>query len=379
MATGENSNREAGGRMPIRFLHKSIYTRVISFTAVIVLVLYFLPFETVTAATENNTDKAVIALIGDMPYNARQRQQFLNVIEEINAAELAFVIHVGDYWFDGLAWNKNSKGLPPCSDEVFADRLEMAKSFKHPFVITPGDNDWTDCYRAKPRAYDPLERLAKLRNMFFQGDESLGQRMMKLKRQSKQEKYAKYAENVRWVYADVMFVTLHMVGSNNNLGRTAEMDAEYQKRNEANLDWLDEAFSEANSNDNKAIMIIAQANPQFENRWTPTQKRRYLLGGLGIKPASEQRETGFDGFLDALEEHVIDFGKPVVYVHGDTHTFRIDKPLIATTSRRMLENFTRVETYGFPDTHWLRVSIDHQDPNIFQFRQEIVEKNLVEH
>jgi hypothetical protein len=363
----------------MRLIYKSSYPAVICFTVVILLVLCVSTLKTVSAATDKNADKAVFALIGDMPYNARQRQQFLNVIEETNAADLAFVIHAGDYWFDGLAWNKNSKGLPPCSDEVFADRLEMANSFKHPFVITPGDNDWTDCHRAKPRAYDPLERLAKLRNMFFQGDESLGQRTMKLTRHSKQKKYAKYAENVRWVYADVMFVTLHMVGSNNNLGRTAEMDTEYEKRNEANLNWLDEAFSEANRNGNKAIMIIAQANPQFETRWTSTQKRRYLLGGLGVKPTNEQRETGFDDFLNALEEQVIDFGKPVVYVHGDTHTFRIDKPLIATTSRRMIENFTRVETYGFPDTHWLRVSIDHQDPNIFQFRQEIVEKNLVEH
>jgi predicted phosphodiesterase len=346
---------------------------------IICFALSFLFFNTSRAETTGQSNKTEFAIIGDMPYNARQRQQFLNVIQEMNSAELAFVVHAGDYWFDGLAWNEHSKGLPPCSDEVFADRLKMAESLKHSFIITPGDNDWTDCHRAKPRSYDPLERLSKLRKMFFQGDTSLGQRTMKLRRQSKQGKYAKYVENVRWVYADVMFVTLHMVGSNNNLGRTAEMDAEYQKRNEANLDWLDEAFSEAKRNDNKAIMIIAQANPQFENRWTSTQKRRYLLGGLGIKPANEQRETGFDGFLGALEEYVIDFGKPVVYVHGDTHTFRIDKPLIATTSRRMIENFTRVETYGFPDTHWLRVSIDHQDPNIFQFRQEIVEKNLVEH
>jgi hypothetical protein len=36
-----------------------------------------------------------------------------------------------------------------------------------PFVFVPGDNDWTDCHR-RAGAYDPLERLARLR-VFFAG------------------------------------------------------------------------------------------------------------------------------------------------------------------------------------------------------------------
>ena len=319
------------------------------------------------------------AFIGDMPYNAKQKKQFMNLMQEIDAANLGFVVHAGDYWFDGIAWKESTKGLPPCGDETMQDRLNMAKKSKHPFIITPGDNDWTDCYRAKPHAYDPLERLAKLRSMFFQGDKSLGQHKIKLTRQSENKKYSMYRENARWTYGNVLFVTLNMVGSNNNLGRSPEMDAEYKARNEANLAWMDEAFAIAKRDGLRAVMLIAQANPQFETRWTPKLKKRYLLGGLGIKPSKENRTTGFSDFLSALEEHVIDFGKPVVYAHGDTHTFRIDKPLVDSINHRMIENFTRVETFGFPDTHWIRVIIDPDDPNVFQFRQEIVNKNRVEH
>ena len=62
-------------------------------------------------------------------------------------------------------------------------------------------------------------------------------------------------------------------------------------------------------------------------------------------------------------------------------------PLKSTTSGRSdtflacycaeVENFTRVETFGNPDVHWVRATIDDQDRNVFSFRQQIVEKNII--
>jgi len=174
-------------------------------------------------------------------------------------------------------------------------------------------------------------------------------------------------------------MTLHMIGSNNNLGRTPVMDAEYQERNAANLAWLVETFKQAKDNDSKAIMIISQANPFFEDTWSEKLRSRYLLKGLGLHSSKEERKTGFDDFLKVLEEQAMAFDKPVVYVHGDTHTFRIDKPLVRTPKgSRFISNVTRVETFGFPNTHWIRVTIDPADPNVFVFRQEIVQANVVE-
>ena len=314
-----------------------------------------------------------------MPYNARQRKQYLNVMKEIDADDLAFVVHAGDFAFDGIAWKESSKGLPPCADETFRDRLALAQSSRHPFIFTPGDNDWSDCHRAKPKAYDPVERLTVLRKMFFQGERSLGQRSLELVRQSKEVQFRKFRENVRWTAGNVLFVTLHMVGGNNNLGRTKEMDEEYTERNEANLTWMIESFELASLNKNRAIMIFSQANPRFETSWTARKQKRYILDGLAMKPPKERRETGFDDFMLELEDLTVEFGKPVVYAHGDTHTYRIDKPLISSTSRRFIENFTRVETFGYPDTHWIKVIIDPDDPNVFRFKQQIVEENKVMH
>jgi hypothetical protein len=323
--------------------------------------------------------KFQFALLGDVPYDARHEKEFANVLNDINSRDLAFVVHDGDFWWDGAAWTEKAGGFPPCSDETFEDRLRLAQSVRHPFIFVPGDNEWVDCHRAKPRTYDPLERLTKLRQMFFRGDQSLGQRTMRLTRQSQDARYTKFRENVWWIYGDVLFVTLHLTGSNNNLGRSREMDAEYLERNTANLTWMREAFELAAQKRVKALMIIAQANPRFENSWPDYAQQRYMLAGLGIKSPEKRRTTGFDEFLTALEKETIAFGKPVVYVHGDTHIFRIDKPLYGSTSRRFIENFTRVETIGYPDTHWVRGVVDPQDPNVFSFSQEIVKANLVNH
>jgi hypothetical protein len=59
---------------------------------------------------------------------------------------------------------------------------------------------------------------------------------------SEDPRYTKFRENVRWTYGGVLFTTLHVIGSNNNLGRTPVMDAEYAERTAANLAWMREAF-----------------------------------------------------------------------------------------------------------------------------------------
>ena len=74
------------------------------------------------------------------------------------------------------------------------------------------------------------------------------------------------------------------------------------------------------------------------------------------------------------------YDKPIVFVHGDSHFFRIDKPLPVRAQGSpvlpSLENFTRVETFGSPNHHWVEATIDRADPNVFKFRQRIVSANI---
>jgi hypothetical protein len=152
---------------------------------------------------------------------------------------------------------------------------------------------------------------------------------------------------------------LHVVGSNNNLGRTASADVEYAARNAATNDWLRGTFARAREEQHRAVMLIIQANPGFE------------------LPAAQR--TGFNEFLAALEAETLAFAGPVVLVHGDSHYFRIDKPLLGTRSRRRIENFTRVETFGENDNHWLHVTVEPTSPNVFVFDQRLVAANFVQH
>jgi len=287
------------------------------------------------------------ALIGDQQYTPVQERLFENTIDAMNKEKLAFVVHDGDI----VGSNKL------CDDATFAKRLATFGRSAHPFVLTPGDNDWTDCGKESMGGFDPMERLTKLRQVFLPAPgRTLGKRPMKVVSQAEIPAFATYVENLMWAQGEVLFATVHIVGSNNN---ATKLPAEFKARNVANLFWLRAAFAMAKKQGFRGVMVIMQANPHFEDR---------------------KRKAG-DGFTDSLrvlERETIRFRGQVVLVHGDSHYFRIDKPMVPAQSNpegSRVENFTRVETFGPPDVHWLRATADPADPMVFRFEQRIVEAN----
>jgi hypothetical protein len=248
---------------------------------------------------------------------------------------------------------------------------------RHPFILTPGDNDWTDCWPLKARKVDPLELLGKIRTMFFPQGKSLGQRPLAVKNQSADPRFPKFRENLRWSIGGVTFVTLHIVGSKDNFGRTPEMDAEHLERKAANIAWMKQTFVEARASNSRGLVILTQANPGFENFWPPNAKTRYFLPFIPRGGTLPSPTTPYGDYIETLGEELETFDKPVAYLHGDTHLFRIDKPLYSKKTKRPFENFTRVETFGWPDTHWVRITVDPGDRQLFRFKAEIVPENVV--
>ena len=115
------------------------------------------------------------ALIGDMPYTKVQEREYQRVLVALNAADLAFVAHIGDFQFDARPYNQNPAiASMPCVDDNYKAILYSFQSIRHPFVLTPGDNDWTDCWPLQAQKVDPLELLAKVRTMFFPEDAASG-------------------------------------------------------------------------------------------------------------------------------------------------------------------------------------------------------------
>jgi hypothetical protein len=78
--------------------------------------------------------------------------------------------------------------------------------------------------------------------------------------------------------------------------------------------------------------------------------------------------------VNALTSEALAFRGQVALVHGDSHYFKIDKP-INGPSGGVLANFIRVETFGARNTHWVSATINPGNPNLFEFEPRLVAAN----
>ncbi len=318
----------------------------------------------VPAATpqEKGSSRFEFALIGDMPYGAGDDVKLDRIIEEVNKdPKMAWVLHAGDI--------KN--GSSDTSDALVTARFNQYQKFKPAFIYTPGDNEWTDAHRT---GRYPLERLTFLRSVFYPTPGmSTGGDPMKVRTQAHDAGWSEFVENQMWIRSGVVFSMIHVVGSHNDLDPWTGFDstdsvaspradrlAEYNRRLAAVLAWIDETFAVAAAKDAKGVLFCMQANPGFEAASTSSDRR------------------GFNEIVAKFAAKTIAFGKPVVVAHGDSHYFRIDKPLRvpgADTLLHRLENLTRVESFGEEDVHWMHVTVDPDSRGVFSFEPVIVEAN----
>ncbi len=278
---------------------------------------------------------------------------FLRLRDTINQdRRIKFTIHLGDFKTDRY----------PCSDAVFARWKKLCAGFLAPLVYVVGDNEWTDCHKRASGEYDPQERLEKLRSLFHAEPHALGIRGNTIKFTSQADTtdeadFRQFRENFRWVYDSVMFVALNVQGSNNNYpgtdthGRRTGNMAEFKLRNRACITFLKKCFSIAQEGGLKGIVIAIQGSPpQFER-------------------FPRERGEGFSAFIATLREQTEKFRRPVLLLNGDSHYFRVDRPL---RGRRTLHNFTRVECFGLDNDHWVRITVNPAAPGLFTVQAEAV-------
>lgn len=325
-------------------------------------------------------DSYAIGLWGDLPYSDTQAQFGVpNLIADMNKHDLAFTIHDGDL----KAGNGTAGSATPttCSDALYIQALGFFNALKAPAALTPGDNDWTDCDRPSNGGFSSRERLDHERQVFFNTPFSLGKRRMRQEVQTTPLCLGATGsnfcvENRRWTFGGVTYVTLNVQGSCNNLCDTAPDPTEWAARNQANIAWLRESFHLATLRRSSAMMIVTRADPG----WDLTDGTRAPLRDPKTLAETDGQPDGFRDYLVALRDEVIAFRRPVAYVHGDSHYYRVDKPLLDSTGRR-IENFTRVETFGDNqangnnDVNWLRVTVDPTSREVFAYQPQIVPAN----
>jgi len=230
-----------------------------------------------------------IGLLGDTPYSAAEVRRLDLLIDDLNAAPLAFVVHVGDIGTSKLA----------CDNDWLSKRKIQFERIRHPFVLLPGDNEWSECR-------DPVERLRVWRRLFC--FTSLRVDVQK----------TEFCEHVRWEAGGLVFVALNVPGNSNNIAHP-----EHGPRMAAAYAWLEEAAQLAQSRD--GLVVLMQANP------------------FVVFPR--------DGYAD-LRKKLTTLGQTmpgkVILVHGDTHLWQDDEPL---------PGVRRIEVWGSPFVGWLDVAI----------------------
>ena len=305
-------------------------------------------------------------LWGDMPYKrAGDDLKLPAVLQSINASNIAFSIYDGDI----------KDGSSKCTNDVYTDALTMFGAMVKPVVYVPGDNEWTDCHRSNNGGFDGLERLAHLRKVMYPSLNSLGQTQMPLEHQGKAAG-DKYIENVRFQYGLVVFAGFNVPGSNNNVilsakecthksARTAAQcdaaNAEYLERDEANVKWLEQTFKAAKDANARGVVLVIQADPGFD--WPETEDEDESL---------LPQFSGYRNFISNIVAQTEKFSGQVMLVHGDTHFFKVDKPLYSPT--KLLPNLTRVQTFGSPSLHWVKVTVDPASEQLFMVQPVIVKQ-----
>jgi hypothetical protein len=304
---------------------------------------------TASAVRSNNgtggNPHLTLAVYGDSPYWDTTRQDLPKksefdatsaFIDTINAdPTVQEVVHVGDI----------HSGSEACT-QVF-DNAIFAKwqAFVQPLIYTIGDNEWSDCSKAKElagtdvfgnppdRAGDPnapianpVANLAAVRRIFFSKPGwTLGQNPMQVISQATaydpaHPEDAAYVENVMWEQAKTVFVTLNLPGGSNN-----DADAwnnppnaapplnnndqtERAARTPADVRWLNQAFAMAEADNAHSVVIIGQAD-MWDTADAPNHQNNY------------------EPIVEAMADNTTTFGKPVLYLNGDSHIYRSDNPL----------------------------------------------------
>ena len=350
-------------------------------------------------AAGTNPNTLTLAVFGDTPYfdpafdpappwtkvppklpgaEFNKTQAFINTINADPSVQ--DVIQVGDIHSGSEACTK------PYDQAIF----NFWTAFVRPLIYTPGDNEWSDCSKAKELAgldvfgnppdnagvaggpvANPIAHLNLVRSIFFaNAGWTLGQNPMQVISQKTafdpgHSDDAAYVENVMWEQSKTVFVTLNIPGGSNNdtdawngPGNTNDPLKERDVRTPADVRWLYEAFALAEAHNAHSVVIIGQAD-----MWD-------------VADTVKDHQSFYEPIIFAMADNAMRYGKPVLYLNGDSHIYRSDNPLQASStcyaedSSCSIDGWTHHPFYNVPNFHrivvhgstfpleWLKLSID---------------------
>lgn len=313
---------------------------------------------TALAAHHHSSDGWTFAVIGDVPYGEPAQVRFPAFIAGINAdPDVRMVTHLGDI----------KSGSTTCDDQRLSTiRADFAR-FDDPLVYTPGDNEWTDCHRANNGGYHPLERLARVRSLFFARPGTTLGASVPVTSQARDG----IPENVRYVRAGLSFATLHVVGSNNDLAPwtglgesapTTDQVAEERHRMAVSIANVRAAFHVARRHQLRGVVLQQQAD-----MFDPTVPDPTFADFSAFKP-----------LVQVIVDESRRFHGPVYLFNGDSHRFNQDRPLAAGSKwlgfygvKHSADDLRRVTVDGsdLGEADWLKVTVRPHGKELLGFEQ----------
>ena len=169
-------------------------------------------------------------------------------IAETSAFNAAFVVATGI-----------KAASESCSDKLYSQRKDLLDASEPPLIVSLSASDWASCRNSRGRI-NAIERLNRLRDVYFADDQSLGQRKLTLSRLSSTAKFRSYAENAHWEYGGVLFATVNLPANNNHFLPEAGRNSEFEDRLVANRSWLQRLFAMAQRKKLDGIVLFSDGD-----------------------------------------------------------------------------------------------------------------------
>lgn len=251
-------------------------------------------------------------------------------IQATDADNLAFVVSSGI-----------KTAQEPCTDQLFFRRKELFQSAKNGVIVSVAAGDWTSCKAHNGRSM-AVERLSRIRELFFGNEFSFGGTKLPLTRQANTPRFRTYVENLRWDIGNVVFATVHLPANNNDFVAAAGRNSEFEDRMMADRNWLHRVFGVATQKGAAGIVLFSDGDPI-------ASPDALELPGLGVRR---------DGFIEIRKQILAlsaRFSGKVVLVHGQQGS-------PATANGLSWRGNLADVTVG---SSWVRITVDPILPTLF--------------
>ncbi|HYM80621.1 MAG TPA: IPT/TIG domain-containing protein, partial [Candidatus Limnocylindria bacterium] len=264
------------------------------------LLLSFCVFAALPSPVAAQNAPITFSAMGDIPYGTGEVPILLQQIADHNRySPSEFMVHVGDI----------KSGSMACTQGWYVDVAGYLKMLAVPTFIIPGDNEWNDCSNPDQAWGYWVQHFNEFEKNFCGAPVA--------------ERQSVRHENFAFVRNGVLFIGINLVGG------SVHNQSEWNTRMQQDADWVDQQF-DANVSQVRAAVVFGHTT----------------IGN-----------AHHDLFFNQFRADAAAFAKPVMYVHGDGHAWRFDRPWPEQNIQRM-----EVDNGAAEDPVQVTVTMDAQNP-----------------